>query len=127
MNEPVFLTREEVESIHAASIEAFGGALGIRDENVLESALAQPMQEYFYRNADIFEMAAAYAFHIAENQPFVDGNKRAALLAALNFLAQNGIVANKPVAEFYDAMIALAEKRLDKPGLATVFRKHLSA
>lgn len=127
MNEPVFLSREEVENIHAASIEAFGGSLGIRDENVLESALAQPMQEYFYRKADLFEMAAAYAFHIAENQPFVDGNKRAALLAALNFLAQNGIIADRPVDEFYDAMIALAEKRLDKPGLAAVFRKHLSA
>jgi death-on-curing protein len=126
MTDPVFLSREDVEIIHAASIETFGGALGIRDENILESAVAQPMHEYFYRNADLFEMAAAYAFHIAENQPFVDGNKRAGLLSALNFLAQNGIVANKPVAEFYDAMIGLAEKRLDKPGLAAVFRKHLS-
>jgi death-on-curing protein len=125
--DPIFLSREDVEIIHSAAIEAFGGTLGIRDENVLESALAQPMQEYFYRNADRFEMAAAYAFHLAENQPFVDGNKRAALLAALNFLAQNGIIADQPVDEFYDAMIALAEKRLDKPRLAAVFRRHLSA
>lgn len=126
MNDPVFLAREEVEAIHAASIAAFGGALGIRDENVLESAVAQPLHEFFYRGADLFQIAAAYAFHIAENQPFVDGNKRAALLSALNFLAANGIAADKPVDEFYDAMIALAEKRLDKPGLAAVFRAQLS-
>jgi death-on-curing protein len=71
----------------------------------------------------LFEIAAAYAFHIAENQPFIDGNKRAALLSAL----KNGIIADRPVEEFYDAMIALAEKRLDKTGLAAVFRAQLSA
>ena len=127
MIEPVFLTRESVESIHAASIQKFGGSLGIRDENVLESALAQPMHEYYYRQADLFQMAAAYAYHIAENQPFVDGNKRAALLAALNFLVQNGVSSDKPIAEFYEAMIAIAEKRLDKTGLAAVFREQLKA
>ncbi len=125
MNDPTFLTREEVELIHAASIAAFGGALGIRDENVLESALAQPQQEFFYRQADLFEMAAAYAYHIAEHQPFGDGNQRAALLSAPNFLALNGIMADRPVDAFYDAPIALAEKRLDKPGLAAVFPQHL--
>jgi death-on-curing protein len=72
-------------------------------------------------------MAAAYAYHIAENQPFVDGNKRAALLAALNFLVQNGVSSDRPIAEFYDAMIAIAEKRLDKAGLAAVFREQLKA
>jgi death-on-curing protein len=123
---PTFLAREDVEMIHAASIQAFGGAMGIRDVNVLESALAQPLNEYLYRNADLFELAAAYAFHIAQNQPFVDGNKRAGLLSALNFLAVNGIASDRPVDAFYDAMIALAEKRLDKPGLAAVFRAHLS-
>jgi death on curing protein len=97
MNEPVFLAREDVEAIHKASIEAFGGANGIRDENILESALAQPLHEHFYRNADLFQIAAAYAFHLAENQPFVDGNKRVALLSALNFLAQNGVVSDEPV------------------------------
>jgi death-on-curing protein len=93
----------------------------------LESAIAQPLHEYYYGHADLFGIAAAYAYHIAENQPFVDGNKRAALLAALNFLAVNGILADQPVDDFYSAMIALAEKRLDKPGLAAVFRAHLSA
>jgi len=126
MTEPIFLTRQSVEEIHAASIKEFGGSLGIRDENALESAIAQPVHEYLYRQADLFQLAATYAYHIAENQPFVDGNKRAALLAALNFLAQNGIVSNKPEFGYYDALIAIAEKRLDKAGLAEIFRSSLS-
>lgn len=127
MNEPVFLSREAVDLIHEASLRAFGGADGVREENALESALAQPMHEYYYRNSDLWQIAAAYAFHIAENQPYIDGNKRTGLLCALNFLEQNGIVADKPADDFYDAMIGLAEKRLDKAGLAEIFRKHLPA
>jgi death on curing protein len=106
MNEPVFLSREAVDLIHKASLEAFGGADGVRDENALESALAQPMQEYFYRQSDLFAIAAAYAFHIAENQPYIDGNKRTGLLSTLNVLAANGIAADQPVDEFCDAMIS---------------------
>lgn len=126
MNEPVFLTRAAVDVIHEASLRRFGGADGIRDENALESALAQPMHAFHYREADLFQIAATYAFHIAENQPYIDGNKRTGLLSALNFLAQNGFVADRPVDEFYDAMIAIAEKRLDKAGLADVFRRQLT-
>jgi death on curing protein len=122
MSERVFLSREAVDLIHTASLEAFGGADGVRDKNALESALAQPMQEYFYRQSDLFAVAAAYAFHIAENQPYIDGNKRTGLLSALNFLAENGIVADQPVDDFYDAMIGIAEKRFDKPALAAIFR-----
>jgi hypothetical protein len=62
----IFLSREAVDLIHAASIEAFGGSLGLRDETALESALAQPFHEHIYRNADVFAMAAAYAYHIAK-------------------------------------------------------------
>ena len=91
----------------------------------LESALAQPLHEYFYRQADRYQIAAAYAFHIAENQPYIDGNKRTGLLSALNFLAVNGITSDQPAAELYDAMIAIADKRLDKTGLADVFRRAL--
>jgi len=69
MNEPVFLSREAVDLIHEASLRAFGGADGVRDGNALESALAQPMQEYFYRQTDLYQIAAAYAFHVAETNP----------------------------------------------------------
>ena len=127
MNEPVFLSREAVDLIHEASLRAFGGADGIRDENALESALAQPMNEYFYRQADRYQIAAAYAYHLAENQPYIDGNKRTGLLSALNFLAENGLMSDEPVDEYYDAMIAIAEKRLDKAGLAAIFRAHLGS
>ncbi|HVS53493.1 MAG TPA: type II toxin-antitoxin system death-on-curing family toxin [Opitutaceae bacterium] len=128
MNAPVFLSREAIDEIHEASLRAFGGGDGdgVRDEVALESALAQPIHEYVYRDADLFQIAAAYAFHLAQNQPFIDGNKRTGLLSALNFLVANGIVADEPVDAFYDAMIAIAEKRLDKSGLAAVFRTHLS-
>lgn len=126
MNEPVFLTREAVDLIHEDSLREFGGGDGLRDEHALESALAQPMHELFYREADLFQIAAAYAYHIAENQPYIDGNKRTGLLSALNFLAANGIVADKPADVFYAAMIAIAERRLDKAGLAAVFRTRLS-
>jgi len=126
MKEPVFLSREAVDLIHEASLRAFGGADGVRDENALESALAQPMHEYFYRQADLFQIAAAYAFHIAENQPYIDGNKRTGLLSALNFLAENEIVSDRPFDEYYDAMIGIADKRLDKTGLAEVFRRGIA-
>jgi death-on-curing protein len=127
MNEPVFLSREAVDLIHEDSLRAFGGADGVRDENALESALAQPMHEHFYRQTDLFAIAAAYAFHVAENQPYLDGNKRTGLLCALNFLAQNGMVSDQPVDDYYDAMIGIAEKRVDKAGLAALFRRALSA
>ena len=127
MNQPVFLSREAVDLIHQASLEAFGGIDGVRDEHALESALAQPPHEFFYRDADLFQIAAAYAFHLAQNQPFLDGNKRTGLLSALNFLAANGIFADQPTDNFYDAMIAIAERRLDKAGLADVFRRQLSS
>jgi death on curing protein len=125
MSEPVFLSREAVDLIHDSSLQAFGGAQGVRDETALESALAQPMNEFFYRQADLFQIAAAYAFHVAQNQPYFDGNKRTGLLCALNFLDQNGIPSGEPVDDFYDAMIAIAEKRLDKVGLAEIFRRYL--
>lgn len=126
MNEPVFLSREAVDQIHEGSLREFGGADGIRDENALESALAQPLHEFLYRSSDLFQIAAAYAFHIAENQPYIDGNKRTGLLSALNFLAANGLLSERPVEAYYDAMIGIAEKRLDKAGLATVFRSALT-
>lgn len=76
----------------------------------------------------MFDMAAAYAFHIAENQPFIDGNKRTAIAMALAFLQANGInTSSLDDAQLYDAMIAIAEKRLDQAGLAEIFRRHLSS
>jgi len=86
----------------------------------------QPEAAYFYGNGDLFAIAAAYAFHIAQNQPFLDGNKRTAVGAALTFLQLNGIqIESYNWKQLYDGMIGIAEKRIDKAGLAKVFREAL--
>jgi len=128
VNEPLFITRERVDVLHQRSLEEHGGQDGIRNEHGLESALAQPMNMLAYGQGDLFDLAAAYAYHLAENQPFIDGNKRTAITTALAFLELNGTSTSAITnAQLYDAMIGIAEKRLDKAGLAAVFRRGLKA
>ncbi len=124
-SEPEFLTVEEVLQIHDEQLAAYGGASGIRDQGLLESAVAMPQASFgeAYLHEDLFHMAAAYAFHIAQNQPFVDGNKRTGLVATLVFLDLNGTTILDPQERLYDAMIAIAERRMDKEGLADLLRK----
>jgi len=124
VTEPDFLEIEEVLELHDRQIEAFGGALGVRDQQLLESAMAMPRASFGGRfvHESVHEMAAAYAFHLAENQPFLDGNKRTGLGAALVFLRINGHRVVDPEERLYDAMIAIAEHRLDKKGLAELLR-----
>jgi death-on-curing protein len=100
-----------------------GGSAGLRDRGAVESALHAPEADFLYQQADLFGMAAAYAFHLAEAQAFLDGNKRTAITAALLFLEMNGVDANADTNPLYDAMMAIAEKRLDKAGLAARFRE----
>ena len=128
MNEPIFITRERVDALHKRSLQEHGGQDGTRNEHGLESALAQPRNMFCYGAGDLYDLAAAYAYHIAENQPFIDGNKRTAITTALAFLELNRVSTSAVTnAELYDAMIAIAEKRLDKAGLAAVFRSRLSS
>ena len=107
---PVFLTLDEVLEIHRDQIARYGGAQGIRDLGLLQSALAQPAAVFGgqFLHADLFEMAAAYLFHLVQNHPLVDGNKRLGWLATATFLEINGIsvthVANDAV---YDFVIAV--------------------
>ena len=121
-SEPLFLTVEEVLAFHSDQICLFGGTDGVRQRTSLESAVAMPQASFGgrYLHADLFEMAAAYAFHIAENQPFVDGNKRTGLNAALSFLGLNGQTVLDPEGKLYDAMMAISAHQLDKKGLATL-------
>jgi death-on-curing protein len=123
--EPLFLTVDDVLELHADQLRLFGGSDGIRDPGALDSAVATATATFggAYLHEDLFHMAAAYAFHISQNQPFLDGNKRTALNAALVFLDVNGWIVSDPQETLYDAMIAIAEKRLDKNGLALAFRK----
>jgi death-on-curing protein len=125
VSDPVFLDVEDVLAIHEEQLPRYGGAPGIRDAALLDSAIAMPRATAggAFVHEGLFAMAAAYAFHIAQNQPFLDGNKRTGLLAALVFLDLNGVALADPEGRLYDAMIAIAERRLDKAGLAAVLRE----
>lgn len=125
MTEPEFLDLEELLLIHQEQLGKYGGAAGVRDQGLLESALAMPKTTFGgdFLHSDLFAMAAAYAFHIAENQPFLDGNKRTGLLAAVVFLELNGYIVEESPSRFCEAMIAVAEHRLDKDGLAGMLRE----
>ena len=118
-----FLTVEEVVAIHADQIDRYGGDPGLRDRGLLESAVhaAQNVAAYV-EDYDLHDLAAAYIFHLAENQPFVDGNKRAALASGLVFLYQNGIALEDPDERLYDVMISVATKVIGKPEIATTLR-----
>lgn len=122
---PRFLTLQQIVRLQELSAETFGGGTGLRDRGALESAAAQPGATFGgdYLHRDLFEMAAAYAFHVAQSQAFVDGNKRTGLLSALMFLAINGVEIVDPEEKLHHAMIAVAERRLDKPGLAALLRE----
>lgn len=116
MIEPEFLSVADVLQIHEEQIESYGGIRGIRDERLLESAVMTAQASFGgeYLHVNLFEMAAAYAFHIAENQPFLDGNKRTALVAYLVFLDINGLVILDAEMQLYSAMISIANKQMDK-------------
>lgn len=124
-DDPLFLSVEEVVALHEDQLHLFGGSDGIRDEGALDSAVAMPASTFdgAFLHEDLFHMAAAYAFHIAENQPFIDGNKRTALNAALVFLDINGWVVSDPDQLLFDAMVGISARRLDKHGLAELLRK----
>jgi len=123
VNEPVFLTLDEVLRIHTRSLVEHGGSEGTRDPGLVESALASAKNTFYYANGDWFDVAASYAFHLAESQAFIDGNKRTGVAAAMVFLARNGVYAQPSRWELYTAMIDVAEKKKTKTDLAEIFRK----
>jgi death-on-curing protein len=118
----LFLTRTQIERLHDSSLAEFGGSAGVRDEGLIESALASAKNTFFYGQGDLFDVAASYAFHLAEAQAFLDGNKRTAAGAALTFLDLNGVGTVPDDDMLYKAMIAIANKELTKTGLAAIFR-----
>lgn len=118
MREPVWLPVELVLAIHELQLRRFGGPAGVRDLGALESALGRPRNRRAYEQGDLASLAAAYAFGIARNHPFVDGNKRAALLALVTFLGLNdvGFVADE--AEAAIIIRDLAAGLVDEDGIA---------
>jgi len=121
---PIFLSIVEVLEIHRDQIERYGGDPGIRDLGLLQSALAMPAAGFGrrYLHKDLYEMAAAYLFHITQNHPFVDGNKRTGAVAALVFLSINGIVLDTDEDAFEKVVRSVAEGKCDKATLTEFFR-----
>ncbi|PTY06499.1 type II toxin-antitoxin system death-on-curing family toxin [Opitutaceae bacterium EW11] len=121
--EPAFLEAEQVELLHRMSLERHGGQVGIRDRAAFDSAVMQPRNVWFYGQGDLFDVAAAYAFHVSQSQAFIDGNKRTGMSAALVFLEGNGVCVPEATDALYDAMIGIAERRMDRASVAALLRK----
>jgi death on curing protein len=120
---PNFVSKSMVLSIHARQIERFGGTPGVRDEGLLESALAQPQATFGgqFLHPTISEQAAAYLYHIAMNHPFIDGNKRTAFAVMDTFLRLNGCALNLTDDRAYDLVMRVARGTITKEELSTEF------
>ncbi len=121
-----FLNLEDVLGLHADQVARYGGDLGVRDLGLLESAIAQPQATFGgeFLHHDLLEMAAAYLFHIVQNHPFLDGNKRTGAVAALVFLDLNGVEVTAPKGSVYDITMSVATGQAGKAEVAAFFRSH---
>jgi len=126
-DEPIWIDRQALLLQHANSLRLFGGADGIRDEGGLESALVRPVNAWGYRGeTNVAAPAAAYAFGLAKNHPFIDGNKRAAFIACVAFLKLNGFDLRAAQPDAYRAMMALAATEMGEEAFAAWIERHLS-
>ena len=124
-SEPVWLGRHAIDEAHVRQIREHGGAHGIRDENALESALARPRQRWHYQtDASLAELAAGYAFGLARNHPYTDGNKRIALVVMVAFLDRNGVELTATNAEAVTVILALAAGEMAEPELTAWIEGH---
>ena len=126
-DEPEWLTTADVINAHAKQLRIFGGASGIRDPGALESALGRPINRWRYEGTKLPELAAAYAFGIVRNHPFVDGNKRAGFLAMLGFLLLNNVRFAPDQAEATAIILGLAAGEIDESGLTRWIRDNWPA
>lgn len=122
MIQPNWLSDEIIIAIHDEQLAIHGGGVGLRDQGMLASALERPINKWSYENAGLPELAAAYAFGLAKNHPFIDGNKRTALLALYTFLYINGVDFIVPEADAAAAILALAAGEVDEDGLTRWIR-----
>lgn len=124
--DPTFLSLEEVLSLHSDQIRRYGGSEGLRDAGLLSSALAAPRSTFGgeFLHPTLFDQAAAYLFHLAKNHPFIDGNKRVALAAALLFLWMNGVEVDADEDELTDLVLGVAEGRVTKPEVSAFLERN---
>ena len=125
MAEPLFLTLAEVIELHADQIKRYGGQDSVRDFGLLESALAQPEASFAgeWLHPTLYDMAAAYAYHLCQNRPFIDGNKRTALACALAFLELSGLSVRDPKGLLKDAMLSIASGHMSKAEFAQLLQR----
>lgn len=119
-----FHDRSFIEAIHNEQLKLHGGAAGLRDEGMLESALARPEQKHHYGESDLFVLAAAYLFGIAKNHPFIDGNKRTAFVAADLFLYLNGWSIEADQFDVIAFVLGVAAGEIDEEGATRFLRDH---
>jgi death on curing protein len=124
--DPLFLTLNEVVEIHRDQIERYGGSLGVRDLGLLKSAVAMPAAAFGgqYLHTDLHEMAAAYLFHIVQNHPFIDGNKRAGAVATDVFLTLNDLRLTATEDDYADLVLSVACGETSKSAAAEFLRAH---
>lgn len=124
ISEPRWLQYDFVLRIHDTQLKLHGGAQGIRDENVLRSAINRPLNAFYYESdqVDLYDLAAEYGFGIAGNHPFIDGNKRTAFVSMKSFLKEAGIPLNLSEAKIIEMMQKLGRGEMDKVHLAAFLR-----
>ncbi|GMP03951.1 type II toxin-antitoxin system death-on-curing family toxin [Bradyrhizobium sp. TM239] len=120
--EPLWITYEQAVATHSRQLRRFGGAPGLRDEGTLRSALDRPINKWRYEQAPLDELAAAYAFGLAKNRAFVDGNKRIAFMAVMIFLHKNGVAFNPDPAEATTIILSLAAGEVSEQSLTRWIR-----
>jgi death-on-curing protein len=125
VTEPVWLDVDLVLDVHAEQLALFGGADGLRDRGLLESALARPLNKHAYGAEDLAELAAAYAFGLARNHAFIDGNKRVAFASIVVFLGLNDIDFDVPTTEATAIILDLAAGTVSEDGLTRWIRDSL--
>ncbi|AWN51651.1 type II toxin-antitoxin system death-on-curing family toxin [Methylobacterium sp. 17Sr1-1] len=118
MTAPIWIARNVVLAIHADQIAEHGGLLGLRDNALLDSALARPRQQAAYGSTDLFDLAAAYAFGIARNHPFIDGNKRVSFVVAAMFLQLNGPRVAAPETDVVRTWLSIAAGEIGEAEVA---------
>ena len=127
MKEPVWVLREVVLTLHDVLLAEFGGPSGIRDEALLDSAMARPQQMFHYQDPDLLTLATAYIYGILKNHPFIDGNKRTAFMTGFVFLARNGKQLSAPEAETTQAILDLTGGTMTETEFTHWLRKNCEA